>query len=159
MIPFLNILVRNVSEKQHLGILGLILFTYVFMGTVLVFSVTMNYLSWFICLYFIASYIRLYPKALFEKTKIWGVYTGVLGFVCAVSVLCCVWIGTQIDKHMAYYFVTDSNTLLAVCFGISSFLFLKNINIKPSKVINTITSSTFGVLLIHANSDTMRRWL
>lgn len=31
--------------------------------------------------------------------------------------------------------------------------------IEYSKWINTIASSMFGVLLIHANSDTMRHWL
>ena len=31
--------------------------------------------------------------------------------------------------------------------------------IKQSKWINTIAASTFGVLCIHANSDTMRQWL
>lgn len=35
----------------------------------------------------------------------------------------------------------------------------KNLNIKQSKLINTIAASTFGVLLIHANSDTMRQFL
>lgn len=30
---------------------------------------------------------------------------------------------------------------------------------KYHKWINTIAASTFGVLLIHANSDTMRQWL
>ena len=158
-IPFLNILVRNMSEKQHLSLLGLIFFTYVFMGTVPKFSVTMNYVSWFTCLYLIASYIRLYPKVIFDKTKLWGVFTVALGVLCIASVLCCVWLGTRIDKRMAYYFVSDSNTLLAVCFGISSFVFFKNLKIKQSRVINTIASSTFGVLMIHANSDTMRRWL
>ena len=158
-IPFLNILVRNMSEKQHLGLLGLVFFTYILMGTIPVFSVTMNYVSWFICLYFIASYIRLYPKAIFDKTKVWGVCTVILGIVCVASVLCCVWLGNRIGRQMAYYFVADSNTFLAVCFGVSSFLFFKNANIKQNKIINTIASSTFGVLLIHANSDTMRRWL
>lgn len=32
-------------------------------------------------------------------------------------------------------------------------------NIKYSKVINSIGAATFGVLLIHANSDAMRQWL
>lgn len=33
------------------------------------------------------------------------------------------------------------------------------IKIGYNKIINTIAASTFGVLLIHANSNTMRRWL
>ena len=158
-IPFLNILVRNMSEKQHLALLGLVFFTYIFMGTLPWFDVAMNYVSWFICLYFIAAYIGLYPKKVFEKAKLWGVCTVVLAILCILSVLCCVWIGARIDKQIAFYFVTDSNTILAVCIGVSSFLFFKKLKIKQSRVINTIAASTFGVLLIHANSDTMRKWL
>ena len=158
-IPFLNILVRNMSEKQHLALLGLVFFTYIFMGTLPKFDVTMNYVSWFICLYFIAAYVRLYPKKVFEKAKLWGVCTTVLAILCILSVLCCVWVGARIDKQIALYFVTDSNTILAVCIGVSSFLFFKNLKIKQSRVINTIAASTFGVLMIHANSDTMRKWL
>lgn len=55
-IPFLNILVHNIDEKKHLLILGLCAFTYIFFGTL--HKVTMNYVSWFIVLYVIASYIR-----------------------------------------------------------------------------------------------------
>lgn len=39
------------------------------------------------------------------------------------------------------------------------FSFFKEVKIPQSKFINTIAASTFGVLLIHANSDTMRHWL
>lgn len=158
-IPYLNILIKNMNEKQHLRLLGLVLFMYSFMGTIPKFSVAMNYVSWFICLYIIASYIRLYPKELFEKTKVWGICTVVLGALCVASVICCIWLGLKIDKQMAYYFVSDSNTFLAVCMGVSSFLFFRNLKMKQSKMINMIASSTFGVFLIHANSDTMRKWL
>lgn len=72
-IPFLNILVNNMSEKQHIYLLLLCSFTYVFLGTVPFFYITMNYVSWFIVLYFMSSYIRLYPKDIFENTKFWGV--------------------------------------------------------------------------------------
>lgn len=75
-------------------------------------------------------------------------------FISVISIFVCLRVGLS-----PYAFVSDSNTLLAVLTGLSAFLFFKNINIKQSKIINTIASSTFGVLLIHANSDTMRRWL
>ena len=60
---------------------------------------------------------------------------------------------------MAYYFVTDSNTFLAVLTGLSSFMLFKNIKIKYNKIINTISATTFGVFLIHANGEAMRQWL
>ena len=59
----------------------------------------------------------------------------------------------------ATFFVSDSNKFFAVLVAISSFLWFKNMNVSYSKLINTIGASTFGVLLIHANSDAMRQWL
>ena len=58
-----------------------------------------------------------------------------------------------------YKYVSDSNTFLAVVTGVSLFMAFKDMKMKYNKWINTIAASTFGVLLIHANSDTMRQWL
>jgi hypothetical protein len=58
-----------------------------------------------------------------------------------------------------YRFVEDSNKIFAVAVAVSTFLWFKNINLKYSKTINVIGGTTFGVLLIHANSDAMRQWL
>ena len=90
---------------------------------------------------------------------LWAAGMIVTAVLCIASVISCVWLGAKIDKQMAYFFVSDSNTFLAVCMGVFSFLFFKNVNIQQSRVINMIASSTFGVLLIHANSDIMRNWL
>ena len=60
---------------------------------------------------------------------------------------------------ISYFLVSDSNKVLALATGVCSFLFFKNLKIGYSKIINTVAASTFGVLLIHANSNTMRRWL
>lgn len=121
--------------------------------------VTMNYVSWFIVLYFIASYIRLYPKRILNSWKVWGWMTVIALLLSVLSVIACAWLGLAIGRDMAFFFVTDSNTFLAVLTGVSAFLFFKNIKLKYSKVINTISVTTFGVLLIHANSDAMRQWL
>lgn len=62
-------------------------------------------------------------------------------------------------KNLSYFFIADSNKPLAVITAIFAFLFFKNLKIGYSKIINTIAASAFGVLLIHANSATMRQWL
>lgn len=160
-IPFLNALIQHLNERQHIRLLALCCFTYIVFGTIHggSFGVTMNYVSWFIVLYFIASYIRLYPKAWFSNNRICGVMLLVFVLLSVISVVACVWLGTKLDKFIPFYFVTDSNTFLAVMVGVFAFLFFKNLRIPHSKLINTIAASTFGVLLIHANSDTMRQWL
>lgn len=158
-IPFLNVLVQNLSEKQHIYLMLLSLFAYSLMGSVPIFTVTMNYVSWFIVLYLIAAYIRLHPKVLFNKTVFWGWMTAMSVFASVLSVVVCAWLGEKIDREMAYFFLSDSNKVLAVLTAVCSFLFFKNVNLKQSKLINTISATTFGVLLIHANSDAMRQWL
>lgn len=154
LIPFLNILIQHMEEKQHIYLLLWCGFTYIFLGTLPMFSVTMNYVSWFSVLYLIASYIRLYPKRIYEKTVVWGWMTAGLVVLCILSIP----IGLRI-VHVPYCFVSDSNAFLAVATGFSAFMLFKNLKIGYSRIINTVAASTFGVLLIHANSDTMRQWL
>lgn len=156
-IPFLNVLVQHLSEKQHLYLLVLTGFIYIVFGTA--HRVTMNYVSWFMVLYFIASYIRLYPKKLFEDTKLWGWLTLASLALSVISVVSATWLGTKLGRNLSYFFVADSNTFLAVTNGVLSFLFFKNLKMPYSKFINTVAASTFGVLCIHAHSDAMRQWL
>lgn len=70
------------------------------------------------------------------------------------------WLNENYGKNISpYKYVSDSNAILALSTGICSFMYFKNLNIKHSKLINTTGASIFGVLIIHANSDTMRKWL
>ena len=158
-IPFLNKLIHSLNQKQHLYLILLCSFTYIFMGTMPLFNVTMNYVSWYIVLYFIASYIRLYPTKIFNNTKLWGILSIISILLLITSIFGCTWIGTKLNKFMSYRFAEDSNTFLAVSTAITSFLFFKNIKIKYNKIINLFAASTFGVLLIHAANNSMRKWL
>lgn len=158
-IPFINILIKSLNEKQHCYLLLLLSFIYVFFGTVPKMNVDMNYVSWFIVIYLIAAYIRKYPKKIFSNFRFWkwAMFGSIA--VSSLSVIVCAWLGERLNKNIAYSFVTDSNTFLAVITAVSSFMYFNNLKIKNSEFINTVAASTFGVLLIHANSDTMRRWL
>ena len=146
---------------MHLRLIALCSVIYIIFGTIKIKGITvdMNYVSWFIVLYFISSYIRLYEKKIFNNTRFWGYMMVISVGLSMISVVLCAWAGSLFGKQHPFFFVTDSNTFLAVMTGVSSFLFFKNLKIKNSKFVNTVAASTFGVLLIHANSDTMRSWL
>lgn len=86
-IPFLNILVNNMNKLQHGLLILLCLFIYTVHGTIPGMYVSMNYVSWFCVLYFIASYIRLYPVNMLSNVK-WGgvcraMYIGFVNKHCA----------------------------------------------------------------------------
>ena len=151
-IPFLNVLIRNLDEKKHIYLLIMCSLTYIVFGTI--HRVDMNYVSWFMVLYVISSYIRLYPKKWMTNLKFCGFMLFLSVVLSASSVLVCTWFGKS-----SICFVTDSNTFLAVLTGVFAFLFFKNLKLPYNGFINAVASTTFGVLLIHANSDTMRQWL
>ena len=162
-IPFLNILINNISKRQHQLLLLLAGFIYVLHGSVPKMQVAMNYVSWFSVLYLISSYLRLHPLKRDGDTKFWGYMTLISWTLSAISVVAIPILTTRFgimtDLGRCYFFVSDSNAILAVTNGVTSFMFFKNLKIRNSKIINIIAASSFGVLLIHANSDTMRQWL
>ena len=159
LIPFLNILIKNMTKKQHLCLIGLMLWYYTIMAipqSYLGSTITFNYVTWFCVLYIFSSYVRMYPSKILDNTKLWGWITFVSILVSVASVIWCAWYD---DKLSEYYFLSDSNKILAVVLGFSSFNFFRTLEVPYSKVINAFGGSTFGVLLIHAASSTMRKWL
>lgn len=164
-IPFLNILVAKMTKRQHFLSICLGLLIYTIIGSIPKIQVDMNYVSWFILLFLIGSYLRLYPEKWFSSRKILASVTAVSICLATASVITFLivqeWINSRFDTNieLAYFLVADSNKILAVAVAVCSFMLFKNLGIKYNRAINTVASATFGVLLIHANSDTMRQWL
>ena len=159
-IPFLNVLVNNLTKKQHqlLLLLSFIFFSFL---PALGIEYRFNYVGWFFVIFFAGSYLRLHqPFATLPLSK-----TALLFVLCLIlswlSVCVCSYAASTLhwDIGNSYFAVSDSNKPLAIVTAVFAFLFFKKIDIGHSKIINTIAASTFGVLLIHANSDTMRQWL
>ena len=153
-IPFLTILVRNLNKRQHELLLMILIGSYTIFGSIPSFNVTFNYITWFCVIFFIASYIRYYPTRIFESRKKWGVIIFVSVLSATISI-----IFLQRLFGAGDYFLSNCNRVLAVVVSVSSFLWFKNMNIRYNKVVNAFGAGTFGVLLIHANSDAMRTWL
>lgn len=157
-IPFLNILVRSMNKKTHKLLICLLLFIYT-IHALPGFEVTKNYVSWFSALYVISSYLRLYPLNKDNDSRFWGWMTLLSWGVSVLSILSVLYLNSIGYSLWEYRFIADSNAILALTNGITSFMWFKNLKIKNSKIINTIAASSFGVLLIHANSGIMRQWL
>ena len=142
---------------MHLALIVLLLFLYTFLSTLPIFSVTMNYVSWFITLYFIASYMRRYDFPLKNgRVSSWLLLS--MGAV-ALSMLS-VWIIAHSGRSISpYWFVSDANKVMALVTALCLFNLFRTVKIPYSRLINSIGATTFGVLLIHANCDAMRQWL
>lgn len=159
-IPFWNMLIRQMKQRQYLLLLALLLGCYTLLGSIPSFNVSFNYVTWFGIVYLVASYIRLYPSSVFERRSLWGGLTLVTVLLAIVSVVIIHWLFAIYGKAtLGHQMLNDSNRIFAVLVAFCSFLWFKNMDLKYSKVINAFGAGTFGVLLIHANSDAMRQWL
>lgn len=162
LIPFLNVLIRNIDNRARLRLLGLLLLVYTGATTFLKSSTAFSEVGWYITLYLLVAYIRLHPMAWFDDpsvTRRLFVSSVVLSILSVSGIML---VGKMLgigSSFTPYYFVNDSGKVLAFLSGVSCFLFFKNLKIPNSQLVNTVASTTFGVLLIHAHSDVMRSWL
>lgn len=148
--PLLNKFIKSLTKKQHFLILLISL-------TITVFFPYINYLItkkfieipffneiiWFTELYFFTSYIKLHN---IKIDKFFIILPLVLGII--IKSLFIVYCTTR-EIYMV-------NSLGNIIVSISLFLLFKEIKFK-SKIINTISSTMFGVYLIHENPY-IRNW-
>ncbi|MDE6007096.1 MAG: acyltransferase [Muribaculaceae bacterium] len=159
-IPFINILLKALTKAQHKKLVILLLIVYTILPSHGM-SITFNYVSWFVAIYIMAAYIRwygLWPKI---RHSAWGWMTILLAIAGAISVFCMEYAykAGLYGKFDPYFFIADSNKLLSVGIAVSSFMYFKDLKLPYSRLINAVGAATFGVLLIHANSEAMRTWL
>lgn len=158
LIPFINAMLLNLNQKLHLILIGILVFLYTIISTFL-FNDTYSNLGWMITTYIIAAYVRLYPCKWFENKKLY-IWSTILSVALSwASILVVDFVGSKVGFKNYYHMVANEHKFLALACSFSLFMLFKNIKIKQNKVINTIAASTFGVLLIHANSDAMRKFL
>lgn len=153
-IPFLNVLIKDLSKKMHLRLLLLLGFVYVFCSTMSAFSVRFNYYSWFIVVYLTGAFLARCSKKITENRKLWFYLMLASLGVSAATVINGVNKGADVYKY-----VIDANKLLPFTNSITSFMFFKSIKLPKNRIINTVASSTYGVFLIHTCGDSMRKWL
>lgn len=158
-IPFLNILVQSMRQNQHLKLMILSVSVYSLWASI-GFHVAFNYVTWFSVLYIIASYVRKYPHKWFDNTRLWGILSVIALLLSWMSVTLLAFVVPHLGIRLSgsHFLISDSNKVLALLTAFCTFMFFRNLHFC-SKIINKISAATFGVLLIHANSDTMRQWL
>ena len=154
LIPFINLFIHTILKNIYQLLLGFLLLFYTLLPSFGI-SIRFNYVTWFAIIYLIAAYIRLYPAPVFDNRNFWLISSIVCILTSCASVL---FFAFAFGKAY-YWFLVDSNMILAVATAISLFMLFKNIKLKYNPVINLLAQSVFGVLLIHANSDVMRQWL
>lgn len=159
LTPFINKLLSVLDKKLHLCLIAVLVTFYSIFGTFFGSSLSED-LGWYVTVYIIGAYLQIHPHPVFSNKKKMAAAA-----LCSLLLAWCSILAITLIRHLfsmdiaIYHFVANANHLLAIVCAVTFFLFFRSLNIGQSRLINTIASGTFGVLLIHAHSNTMRHWL
>lgn len=162
LIPFINTLVHNLSQYHHKLLIGLSLLFFTVWDQFPGVIIPMSYPIWFSVVYVIGAYLRLYPL---ENKLVKFLLDSNAGALSMLLVACGSVIAMLLLHQLGvttwwpHKWIVDSNAPLAVLTSISFFNYFRKLNIAPNRLINMVSASTFGVFLIHTNSDAMRTFL
>ena len=161
LIPYLNKVVNDITKRQRQVLLAICFLFFVIWDRLPGIEYTYNYVGWFCVLHFIASYIRFYlPQKDGTNNRREALLISTGGVFAIFSVITqCFMIEKGWHVGWQYKWVVDCNAVVGLLSSIMMFIGFKDLKMKNRKWINVIAASTFAVLLIHASSDTMRRWL
>lgn len=151
LIPFLNILIHNMGKRQHALLLLLLLGVYSLLGTGVI-GVTVNYVTWFSVLYLLMAYMRLHGLPFNISHRQWGWLSVAMMALAILLTWLVAWLSAYGGKNLEpWFFVADCNKCFSWLVALCCFMWFKGLDISYRSWINTIASTTFGVLLIHAN--------
>ena len=160
LIPAMNVYLKNAAKSNLFWTLVVLLTMFSLCGTFF-FANVYHHVFWYCTLYFIGAAIRKYPFGWMGSMRVCSCLLGLAIVAAWASVAGIDWLAMHLGRTSAdpYFFVSDSNKILAFLVALFAFLTFKNWRIPQSRIINAIASTTFGVLLIHAATDGMRKWL
>lgn len=158
-IPFINQFIHSITRDDMRKLVLLLLFVFTIQSTFFVNYYIFGEVFWFIAVYIIGAYLSMYPPEWSCSLKV-SVRLLITSLILSyASVIFMILVGAKTHKGDPMFFVSDANKLGAVLVSTMMFLTFKNLNINYSRAINMIAKTTFGVLMIHANSDAWRQFM
>ena len=150
--PFINRLLRNLSKEEFQRFLILLMIIWCVIPTISRVSFQSNNLLWFVTLYCVAAYIRLYglnPKLEQRHCVCLWFLASLLRYLSSVWVVLTRSGQSFVQKDALAFYGTQS--VLTFLSSLFFFMMFRNLKIGYHKWINLIASATFGVYLIHDN--------
>ncbi len=157
--PYINKLLYALDIKQYNRLVIMLTVCWCIIPTFTNTNFQSNQLFEFIYLYIIAGYIRIYENNIKLKTQHCFALFGLFTLITYLSCVFFIYAGTKFEflSSLSLYFY-GRNKLPTLLRAI--FIFIAFIKIKPfnNKIINKISSATFGVYLLHDN-PILRKYL
>ena len=152
--PFINVLINNLSKKQHLTLLLLFFVLLSVIPSLLDVSYILSYFVNFVFFYCIGGFIKRHVDMDKTPTGQCFAVAAILIVLTAATPSIFSLAGTMNESIESYAYHFFGNTSLTVIL-IAVFLFTGTVNTKigDSRIINIIAKSCFGIYLIHENPN------
>ncbi|MGX7330619.1 acyltransferase family protein [Aerococcus sanguinicola] len=150
--PFLNILLNSLSKKTYQIFLTLLIIMWSVIPTFTTSDFQSNPLWWFVTLYALAGYVRLYGFNHTFTTKRYFIMCGIFSLLTYLSSIVFTLLGTQwniFSTYATYFYGMEKIPVLLI--SLTLFLAFTNLQMNYTNSINTLATATFGVYLIHEN--------
>lgn len=151
--PFLNLGIHAMNKKMHLALNILFIVIWSILPTFTDLNYGFSNFGWFITLYLVASYIRLYDVSIKVKP--------IVGFLIFIGIFA-LWFAIEcgfknlfdnnkyiVAKVISWFNYIATNNFLQFFAAVVLFLSFKNIKMKNVKAINLIASTTLAIYLFH----------
>ena len=151
--PFLNKLLHDLNKNVYQYLILLLVLCWSIIPTLTTQLFESNSLLWFITLYAIAGYAKIYGFNERLKSKHYFflfLIVLVCSYLISVSFLVLGTKRNELAVHAIDFFGMESFPILLMAFFL--FMTFAKLKIKYNKWINVIASATFGVYLIHDSS-------
>ena len=150
--PFLNKLIHSLDKRTYQSLLVLLIVCWCIIPTFTTSEYQGNDLSWFITLYAISGYARIYGFHPEFRSKHYFILCGLFSVLTYLSSVVFTILGTKwsvFASNARYFFGQEKLSVLLCAFTL--FMAFSKLKMRYHKGINIIASATFGVYLIHEN--------
>ena len=150
LTPYINIFIKSIDSSLHKKLIYTLVILWCILPTFFMSGLASSYLGWFVTMYLIAAYFRLYPGQYTNNCKTNMTAAVIISLLICLSAIALSLLGTKFGalSEYALYFVSIDRLPVFLA-SIALFLGFKNLKMKSSKVVNTISATMFGVYLIH----------
>lgn len=159
LIPFINKFINNLNKNQYRNLIIMLLYLFTIISTFSLFNDTFSELGWYITVYIIGGYISIYHREDYNNCKLWSIVLIMVSIGIILNILIVDSVAVKFGIECYYWMIINAHKIFALTGAIAVFFIFKNLKIKNNLKINKLSQTTFGVLLIHANSNQMRQFL
>ena len=151
--PYINKLLNSLDKHEYKKLVLLLAVMFSILPTLTAEQLDDGNLVWFVFVYILGGYLKKYSQEFGWNSRRYMINAVVLYMLTFASVVALDLISLRIpavSSHTTYLFGLEKITTITI----SVFVFLAFINtdINHSKIINTISSATFGIYFINDNN-------